>query len=77
MSYENGKGFIRFFTGCDVGDVAQGDVAVCFDCAICNPADDCAWWVIVALIVNLLVSGLLVVRDREKWRRVCEKINSL
>ena len=32
MSYENGKGFIRFFTGCDVGDVAQGDVAVCFDC---------------------------------------------
>lgn len=32
MSYENGKGFTRFFTGCDVGDVAQGDVAVCFDC---------------------------------------------
>ena len=32
MSYENGKGFIRFFTGCDVGDVAQGDVSVCFDC---------------------------------------------
>ena len=32
MSYENGKGFIRFFTGCDVGDVVQGDVAVCFDC---------------------------------------------
>ena len=32
MSYENGKGFIWFFTGCDVGDVVQGDVAVCFDC---------------------------------------------
>ena len=31
MSYENGKGFIRFFTGCDVGDVAQGDVAVRFN----------------------------------------------
>ena len=50
---------------------------LCVSIAICNPADDCAWWVIVALIVNLLVSGLLVVRDREKWRRVCEKINSL
>ena len=22
MSYENGKGFIRFLAGCDVGDVA-------------------------------------------------------
>lgn len=31
MSYENGKGFTRFFAGCDVGDVAQGDVAVRFN----------------------------------------------
>ena len=31
MSYENGKGFIRFFTGCDVGDVAESDVAVRFN----------------------------------------------
>lgn len=31
MSYENGKGFTRFFTGCDVGDVAESDVAVCFN----------------------------------------------
>ena len=30
--YEDYKITDRFFTGCDVGDVAQGDVVVCFDC---------------------------------------------
>ena len=30
--YENDKITNGFFTGCDVGDVAQGDVAVRFDC---------------------------------------------
>ena len=49
----------------------------CVSLAICNPTDDCKLWVIVALIVNLLISGLMVARDREKWRKVCEKINSI
>lgn len=50
---------------------------LCVSIAICNPTDDCELWVIVGLVVNLLVSGMLVARDREKWRRVCDKINSI
>lgn len=50
---------------------------LCVSIAICNPTDDCAWWVIVVLVVNLIVSGLLVARDRERWRKVCDKINSI
>ena len=30
--YESTTYSIRFFAGCDAGDVAQGDVAVYFDC---------------------------------------------
>ncbi|WP_315303265.1 hypothetical protein, partial [Tannerella forsythia] len=41
----------------------------CVSLAICNPTDNCSLWVVFGLVVNLLVSGLLVVRDREKWRR--------
>ena len=50
---------------------------LCVSIAICNPTDDCKLWVIVGLILNLLISGLLVARDWEKWREVCEKINSI
>ena len=71
MSYENGKGFIRFFTGCDAGDVAESDVAVCFDCYMQSDG-------------RLRVVGYRRVDresarigDRERWRKVCEKINSI
>ena len=30
--YESTTYSIRFFAGCDAGDVAESDVAVCFDC---------------------------------------------
>lgn len=49
----------------------------CVSLAICNPTDDCSLWVVFGLLVNLVVSGLLVVRDRERWGKVCEKINSI
>ena len=50
---------------------------LCVSISICNPTDDCSLWVVLGLLANLVVSGLLVARDREKWREVCEKINSL
>lgn len=50
---------------------------LCVSIAICNPTDAFAWWVIVGLIVNLIVSGLLVARDRERWKNVCNKLNSI
>lgn len=30
--YESSASFTRFLAGCDAGDVAESDVAVCFDC---------------------------------------------
>lgn len=52
-------------------------VWLCVSLAICNPTDNCSLWVVFGLIVNLLISGLMVARDREKWRAVCDKINNI
>lgn len=30
--YESNTSFTRFLAGCDAGNVAKSDVAVCFDC---------------------------------------------
>jgi len=43
----------------------------CIALCICNPADDAPLWVVFALILNIVVSGLAVAYDKKRWKEVC------
>jgi len=49
----------------------------CIALCMCNPADDAPLWVVFALIAHVVVAGLAVAGDREKWKKVSNNLNEM